>query len=51
MQLNGANPAAATPVQVANVGTISNSSTLRRYVRVTMGVPHADNGDWSHDEL
>lgn len=51
VQLNGANPGAATPVWVPQVGQIDNSTTLRRYVRLTMSLPHADNGDWSHDEL
>ncbi|MFJ6379496.1 hypothetical protein ACIQI7_05725 [Kitasatospora sp. NPDC092039] len=49
--MNGRNPAAAVPLRIPEVGLIDNNATLRRYVRLTMGVPHADNGDWSRDEL
>ncbi|MFI2608155.1 ribosome-inactivating family protein [Kitasatospora sp. NPDC018619] len=48
--LHGDEPA-ANPLWIPEVGLITNRTTLRRYVRMTMSVPHADNGDWSHDEL
>ncbi|MGW3178499.1 ribosome-inactivating family protein [Kitasatospora sp. NPDC001119] len=41
----------ATAVEVPTVGWVDNLGTLRRYVQMTMGGPHTDNGDWNHDEL
>ncbi|WP_416874296.1 ribosome-inactivating family protein [Kitasatospora sp. SC0581] len=41
----------ATPVDIPTVGRVDNLGTLRRYVQMTMGGPHTDNGDWNHDEL
>jgi hypothetical protein len=49
VQFNGANT--ATPLWIPEVGLIDNSTTLRRFVRLTMGVPHTDSGDWNRDEL
>ncbi|MFE7560802.1 ribosome-inactivating family protein [Kitasatospora sp. NPDC057500] len=40
-----------TPVDIPTVGQIGNLDQVRRYVRLTMGHPHTDNGDWSTDQI